>query len=227
MNTAERNLITARLLGKIYGGAYSSIELNRELRGIADERYVSRLFYGVLDKSVQLDYIISKLTKKRPKPIVCVVLRMGIYMLRYMDEPSYAVVNTQTELIKTLGKRELSGFVNAVLRASESVKLPIRDKNKALELSVNLSAPEWIAKKLIKEYGYDFAAAFLAAELTDKTHVRINEREINKDEFCALAPSIEQSPCGCFVPYAELRKINPGLYVVQSLASALAVECYT
>ena len=62
MNTAERNLITARLLGKIYGGAYSSIELNRELRGIADERdrgYVSRLFYGVLDKSVQLDYIIS------------------------------------------------------------------------------------------------------------------------------------------------------------------------
>ena len=108
MNTAERNLITARLLGKIYGGAYSSIELNRELRGIADERdrgYVSRLFYGVLDKSVQLDYIISKLTKKRPKPIVSVVLRMGIYMLRYMDEPSYAVVNTHTELIKTLGKR--------------------------------------------------------------------------------------------------------------------------
>ena len=229
MNTAERNLIAVKLLVKVYGGAYSSIELNRELREIPDERdraYVSRLFYGVLDKSVQLDYILSKLTKKRPKPLVCVVIKTGIYMLRYMDEPSYAVVNTQTEIIKKLGKRELAGFVNAVLRASETVKLPIQAKNKAFELSVNYSVPEWIARKLIKEYGCDFARDFLAAELTDKTHVRVNEKEIGKAAFRALVPSAEESPCGLFVSYGELKKLNPSLYVIQSLASALAVECY-
>lgn len=229
MNTAERNLIAVKLLVKVYGGAYSSIELNRELREIPDERdraYVARLFYGVLDKSVQLDYIVSKLTKKRPKPVVCVVIKTGIYMLRYMDEPSYAIVNTQTEIIKKLGKRELAGFVNAVLRASETVKVPIQAKDKAFELSVNYSAPEWIARKLIKEYGCDFARDFLAAELTDKTHVRVNEKEISKQAFKALLPSAEESSCGFFVSYGELKKLNPSLYVVQSLASALAVECY-
>ena len=229
MNTEERNLIAVRLLAKVYGGAYSSIELNRELRDVSDERdraYVSRLFYGVLDKSVQLDYILSKLTKKRPKPIVSIVIKTGIYMLRYMDEPSYAVVNTQTELIKKLGKRELAGFVNAVLRASENVKLPISSANKAFELSVNYSAPEWMTKKLIEEYGYDFTRDFLAAKLTDKTHVRVNENEITKAAFGLLAPSADESPCGFFVSFGDLKKINPSLYVVQSLASALAVECY-
>lgn len=229
MNTEDRNLIAVKLLVKVYGGAYSSIELNRELREIPDERdraYVSRLFYGVLDKSVQLDYILSKLTKKRPKPVVCIVIKTGIYMLRYMDEPSYAVVNTQTEIIKKLGKRELAGFVNAVLRASETVKLPIQAKDKAFELSVNYSVPEWIAKKLVEEYGYDFARDFLSSKLTDKTHVRVNEKEISKQSFKSLLPSAEESPCGFFVSYGELKKLNPSLYVVQSLASALAVECY-
>lgn len=81
MNTAERNLIAVKLLAKVYGGAYSSIELNRELREITDERdraYVSRLFYGVLDKSVQLDYILSELTNKRPKPVVGVVIKTAV-----------------------------------------------------------------------------------------------------------------------------------------------------
>ncbi len=229
MKTAERNLIVAKLLTKVYGGAYSSIELNHELRALADDRdrgYVSRLFYGVLDKSVQLDYIISKLTQKRPKTIVCIVIKIGIYMLRYMNEPAYAVVNTQTELIKKLGKRELAGFVNAVLRSSDEVKLPIETRNKAIELSVNYSVPEWIVRKIISEYGYDFARDFLSMKLTDKTHIRVNEKEISKADFRLLVPSAEESSCGFFVGYGELKNLNPSLYFVQSLASALAAECY-
>ena len=229
MKTADRNYIVAQLLMQVYGGAYSSIELNRELRAISDERdrgYVSHLFYGVLDKSVQLDYIISKLTKKRPKTVVSIVIKIGIYMLRYMNEPAYAVVNTQTELIKKLGKRELAGFVNAVLRSSEEIKLPIENKNKAIELSVNYSVPEWIVQKLIDEYGLDFAHDFLSKELTKKTHIRVNEKEISKADFRLLVPSAEESPCGFFVSYTELKNLNPSLYFVQSLASALATECY-
>lgn len=70
MNTAERNLIAARLLMKVYGGAYSSIELNRTLSQLSDERdraYVSRMFYGVLSKNTQLDYILGRLTERKPK----------------------------------------------------------------------------------------------------------------------------------------------------------------
>ena len=176
MRTAERNLIVTELLLKVYGGAYSSIELNKALNALRDERdkaYVSRLFYGVLSKNVQLDYILSVLAPKKPKPKVALVIKTGIYMLRYMDEPDYAVIDTQTELVKKLGKKELAGFVNAVLRKSNDVKIPITTKDKAFETSVNFSCPLWITAKLIAQYGLDFTRAFLGAILTDKTHVRI------------------------------------------------------
>lgn len=229
MRTAERNLIVTELLLKVYGGAYSSIELNKALNALRDERdkaYVSRLFYGVLSKNVQLDYILSVLAPKKPKPKVALVIKTGIYMLRYMDEPDYAVIDTQTELVKKLGKKELAGFVNAVLRKSKDVKIPITTKDKAFETSVNFSCPLWITAKLIAQYGLDFTRAFLGAILTDKTHVRINTDKISEEDFKAKLSYFNETPCGLFADYAELKKIDSSLYTFQSLASGLAVKYY-
>lgn len=133
MNTLDRNVIVYNALGKVFREkAYASLVLDEAIRGLdpRDAGYVTRLFYGVISKSVQLDYIIGKLTAKKPKPAVVIALKIGIYMLRYMSEPDYAVVSTQTELMKKIGKRELAGFVNAVLRRSGEVALPISDKTK-------------------------------------------------------------------------------------------------
>lgn len=229
MRTAERNLIVTELLLKVYGGAYSSIELNKALNSLHDERdkaYVSRLFYGVLSKNVQLDYILGMLAPKKPKPKVAVVIKTGIYMLRYMDEPDYAVTNTQTELIKKLGKKELSGFVNAVLRKSKDVKIPISDKDKVFETSINFSCPLWITKKLVSQYGLDFTRAYLGATPTDKTHVRVNTDKISKEDFKAKLSFFKETPCGFFVEYSDLKKTDSSLYTVQSLASGLAVKYY-
>ena len=187
METIERNLITARLLSKVFtDGAYSAIELNKTLNQIPDGRdraFVTRLFYGVLAKNTQLDYILSCLTDKRPKQIIRTVLKMGFYMLRYMEVPDYAVISTQVALTKKLGKKELSGLVNAVLRASTAVVLPIKDKNIAKEISVNYSCPEWIVKRLIEQKGKDFTISFLSASLTEKTHIRLNERVFSAEDF--------------------------------------------
>ena len=88
-------------------GAYSSLKLNETVKDLSDEKdraFVTRLFYGVISKTTQFDYIISRLAPKKPKPVVTVVLRMGLYMLRYMNTPAYATIDTQVELIKKLGK---------------------------------------------------------------------------------------------------------------------------
>lgn len=47
----------------------------------------------------------GRLTERKPKLAAAVVIKMGIYMLRFMDAPDYAVLNTQVELIKRLGKK--------------------------------------------------------------------------------------------------------------------------
>ncbi|MFR5063108.1 MAG: 16S rRNA (cytosine(967)-C(5))-methyltransferase RsmB [Christensenellales bacterium] len=229
MNTAERNLIAARLLMKVYGGAYSSIELNRTLSQLSDERdraYVSRMFYGVLSKNTQLDYILGRLTERKPKLAAAVVIKMGIYMLRFMDAPDYAVLNTQVELIKRLGKKELSGFVNAVLRRSADVILPISAKDAVFEISVNYSCPEWIVDRLISQYGEAFTRDFLSSRLPEKTHVRVNEDKINKENFIALTGG-DGSPCGVYSDYAALKKLPANYYAVQSLSSVLAAEYYS
>lgn len=229
MNTSERNLIAVRLLLNVYGGAYSSIELNKTLSQLTDERdraYVSRIFYGVLSKNTQLDYILGRLTERKPKPAAAAVIKMGIYMLRFMDEPDYAVLDTQVELMKRLGKKELSGFVNAVLRRSGDVKLPVFSKNAAFEISVNYSCPEWIVRKLISQYGEAFARGFLSASLPEKTHVRVNEDKISAESFIALSGG-ESSPCGVYSDYASLKKLPADYYAVQSLSSALAAEYYS
>lgn len=230
MESLERNLIVVRLLNKVYSdGAYSAIELNKALSELKDERdraYVTRLFYGALSKHTQLDYVLSRLTSKRPKQIVRIVLEVGIYMLRFMDMPDYAVISTQVSLIKKLGKRELAGFVNAVLRSSSNVVLPIKDKDKTKELSVNYSCPEWIIRRLTRERGVEFVEAYLSAELTSKTHVRLNKRRIDDEAFVKKIPGAVKSPCGYYVSGSELKRLQSDEYTVQSLSSALAAEYY-
>ena len=230
METLERNLIAVRLLGKVFSdGAYSAIELNKELNNLADNRdkaYVTRLFYGVLSKNTQLDYILSVLVKKNPKPIIRTVLKMGFYMLRYMKMPDYAVIDTQVNLTKKLGKKELSALVNAVLRASSKVVLPISDKSVVKEISVNCSCPEWIVKKLIQDYGVDFAREFLSANLTDKTHIRINKRLLADEQFLQKVPTAITSASGYYVDRESLNVLAPSEYTIQSLSSVLATEYY-
>ncbi len=229
MTTLERNYIAANLLRAVLdGGAYSTLELNHELKSIADERdkaYISRLFYGVLAKSVQLDYVLDKLVTKRPKPVVALCIKMGFYMLRYMDEPDYAVISTQVELVKKLGKRELSGFVNAVLRRSGEVELP-KNGDKATVLSVNCSCPLWVVKRLIKQWGVQKTEQYLSAEISEKTHIRVNTLKITPESFEKMLPAVTKSVSGYYVTRADVKSISDELYTVQSLSSVLATEYY-
>lgn len=229
MTTLERNEIVLRLLLKVREkGAYSTLELDRELRMDIDPRdgaYISRLFYGVLEKSVQLDYIISSLASKKPKPAAYAVLCMGIYMMRYMSEPDYAVVSTQVELMRRVGKGELGAFVNAVLRRSREVKIPASTGDETRDLSINYSCPEWLVKKIVLEYGTEFARDFLAAEIDGRVHIRNNPDKIGRVELAALTGG-SPTPTGCYVSPERLAGADRSLYAVQSLASTLAAESY-
>lgn len=230
MEAKERSYVAYGLLDEVLRkGAYSSIELNKKLNALDDERdkaFVTRLFYGVLSKNTQLEYILSRLTTKRPKPAPTLAIKMGAYMLLYMDVPDYAVINTQVDLVKRLGKKEVSGFVNAVLRKVKTVTLPLKSGNKIKDISVNYSCPEWIVKLLVKDYGADFTTAYLSAKLPEKTHIRANLNVISDDEFKKKYPQLEQSTYGLYASKNELNKIPSKEYIIQSLSSCYAVRYF-
>lgn len=103
--------------------AYSNIVLNRFLGGAGggvDSQFVTRLFYGTIERKNTLDYMISAFAGRRPEKIdldVLCILRAGAYQLKYMDSvPDYAAIDSSVELCRAYKKKSAKGFVNAVLR---------------------------------------------------------------------------------------------------------------
>ena len=100
-------LQAVKLLGKTFSkGGYSNILLDKTLSetsmGEKDKNFCAALYYGVLERRITLDHIITgysrmKLSKLRPE--ILNILRIGIYQLKFMDNiPDSAAVNESVNL---------------------------------------------------------------------------------------------------------------------------------
>lgn len=121
--------------------------------------FVTALFYGVLERQITLDCIISLYSKNSPAPEVRVLLRTALYQLLYMDSvPESAAVNETVALAPKYAK----GYVNAVLRnfLRAGKELP-----EQASLSVKYSCPDWLIKKWTDEYGSEEALQILRTSL--------------------------------------------------------------
>lgn len=228
----SRELICFRLLRNVLvEKGYGAISLSKQLNEIdseSDKAYVSNLFYGTLEKNVQFDYVLSKLTQKKPKPSVGIAIKMGLYMLWYGNTPAYAATDKTVRLVKALGKEGVSGFVNAVLRNASSVTLPkVGEVGNADYLSITYSVPLWIVKELISDYGYETAEEIMKGEAEKRVHIRNNGRVITKEGLKKkLNGEYESTRYGFFVNYATTKNLVPSEYTVQSYASTVAVNAY-
>lgn len=73
--------------------------------------------FGFCRHYFRLEAMASHLVKKRPKEIeIWIVLLMGLYQLRYMHMPDYAVVKETVALLEKIKKVWAKGLINAVLR---------------------------------------------------------------------------------------------------------------
>lgn len=228
MTNYERQKFVYGLLCKVYfDKAYCGIVLNDGI-GLApegDRAFITKVFYGVIEKDVYLNYALSALVKQSPQPKVELVMKIGLYQLYFTDQAPYAVVSSSVDLVKSIGKKEVAGFVNATLKNYKKVRFP--DKTDKINyLSVFGGVPVWLAKKLSAEYGFDSALETLTFRLTDKTHIRNNPAVISKEELKNKYGLLDQSEYGFFVGAEQLKKMAPDEYTVQSLSSMKAVKIY-
>ena len=226
MNTAFLN--SYECLKSVYvDKAFSSIELNKRLLFAkkSDKALITKIVYGVLDTDIELDYILSKFTKKVNKDAV-IFLKIGVYCLKYLSIPVYAVVNDVAEIAKATGDRRLVGFVNATLKNVannlQSVEYPTDEVD---FYSVKYSYPKWALLKLIKDYGKQTAFEIVSAKLPTATTIRVNTDKISVDEFEKLLQQRQIDYTSTILPNAFAvhgkLDINEDLYTVQSLSSML------
>ena len=85
--------LAVELLNKTFtNSGYSNIQLGAGLEKSAlderDKRLCSVIYYGVIERKITLDYIISNLSNRNPEKLditVLNILRTGLYQILYMD----------------------------------------------------------------------------------------------------------------------------------------------
>ena len=238
--TNQRKLAVSILLKIENDNAYSNLtlasffkdtDLNNE-----GKAFVSALVYGVLDRKITLDFVLSKFMKtplKKTAPFTLCVLRTALYQIMFMDKvPESAAVNEAVKLIKKSKENRNAGFVNAVLRSVLRAESLIEPGDSIKDLSIRYSAPEWIVESFVCDYGKETAIKLLEESLKfAPITLRVNTLKTSayalKEQLCIKADEtvFENSLIlekGLDLANNELYK--QGLFHIQDLASQKAIS---
>ena len=224
--------------------AYSNLAIDSAVKAFCpdstDCAFISRLVYGVTERKITLDYIISGCLSQpisKLKKEVLVILRLGTYQLVFSDKiPASAAVNESVKLAKNNKCGFATGLVNAVLRKVANVGFTIpEDTDSVKRISVLYSAPEELVKFLSYHYGENNAEEFLKSALQPKKIIiRVNTAKTTPEE---LKTQLEKEGVGVnetSVPNAfqinvnkavyELESYKKGLFHVEDISSQLCIE---
>lgn len=208
-----------------------------------ERAFITRVVNGTLERMIELDHIIhsfSKVKVNKMKPVIRMILRSGVYQIKYMDAvPDSAVCNESVKLTGKRGFTGLKGFVNGVLRNVSrnlaKVEYPSREKDPEGYLSIRYSLPAWLAAQWILEYGLEKAEEIGEGFFAERPLcVRCNTSRISREELAERlrregveATPDEEVPCALWLQgydhVAGLPEFREGLFYVQDLSSMRAV----
>ena len=238
-----RKLAVKALLKIEKDNAYSNITLNSFLKETElekeDKAFFSALVYGVLDRKITLDYVLSSFMKtplKKTAPFTLNALRVGLYQIMFMDKiPDSAAVNETVKIIKSSKESRSAGFVNAVLRSAIRSEIELPKGESAKDLSVRFSCPEWIVESFINDYGKENAVKLLEESLNaPPVTLRVNTVKITsyelilKLEDMGITAKKGEIPDSLIIEKGMDISSNPlykqGLFYAQDYASQKAVS---
>ena len=161
--TSNSRQLAFLALRSVHRGAFADVSIDKVLHqtdlSAIDRRLLTELVYGCVRRQRTLDALIDQLAaKKTQPPDLRIILHLGLYQLRYLNQiPASAAVNTTVELAKQNGFSGLTGFVNGLLRqylrvneVSDLLQLP----DSLIErLGVLHSFPDWIVQVWLDQFG--------------------------------------------------------------------------
>lgn len=238
--------LACKILNKIeHDKAYSNITLDSCLeenkKSVSSASFVTALVYGVTERRITLDFVLSGyLTQplKKLKPEVLTILRTGVYQLKFMDKiPASAAVNESVKLTKLFKCSFASGLVNSVLRkvSQNDIVYPDTD-DKIYDLSIKFSCPVSLVSHFCNDYGIENAEGILSSSIgsvpvrarvntlltdTDTLIKSLQNEQISAIKCPQIENHIEFSNIGSI---EELKEYKNGLFHIQDASSALCVK---
>ncbi len=240
-----REIVLKELLKSDKNEQYVNLTLKRNEKEHSKEdiAFMTRLFYGVLERKITLDYILDRHLKtgmhKLPKEVAW-ALRMGVYQLYYMDKvPSHAAVFETVELIKKRYKK-LAPLVNGVLRSveredKEALFQKLEQEDRYQYLSVKYAVNEPMIKHWMEQFGEYFTESLCESFFQDKDmYLRLNFLKKPKEEILKelKEAGIEYADSGMeesvlvrdIHDISSLKPYQEGLIYIQGQSSTLAAK---
>lgn len=237
---ADARAVALEVIRDVEEGAFLNLSMKKKLSclNVQDRRFCARLCSATIQNLTRIDYIIDSFTQgKRVHRLIRDILRLGVCQLMFFSSvPESAAVNECVKLAAASPKRQLKGFVNAVLKniAKNKDNIAYPDRKDAVKyMSVMYSYPEWLVKKYIADYGEEFTHAMLSYESPALTCVRANRLKITPEELDKKLSKYDVAK-GKYVSDAryiknlnaidEMEEYLSGELTVQSESSMLVVE---
>ncbi len=148
-----------------YDKAYSNLALDAALAAAdaKDKAFTASLVYGVTERKLTLDYLLTPYLKGKTKPKVKIILYLGVYQLCFLDKvPASAAINESVKLADAVGCSFYKGLINAVLHRVNQQRIALSEID---DLSVRYSCPQALINLWKKQYGEAAMLQILEASL--------------------------------------------------------------
>ena len=190
---------------------------------VRDRALVTELFYGVMRRLSELDFLTTCLCHAELDDDTRALLRLGLYQLFHTRIPVWAAVKETVSLAPHAG-----GLVNAVLRRADRERAELLAELATAPRSIQWSHPKFLLEKWAVSFGHDATRAL--AEWNNSPAplcVRANTIKTTRDELLAALPGSEPHPfhpLAIRVPSIPPDWIARGLCYVQDPSTLAACE---
>lgn len=249
-----RALVLELLLAVLKDGEYSHIVRSAVLEKYQyltkqERSFLTRLTEGVLERQIELDYIINQFSKTKTnkmKPPIRCILQIGVYQLKYMDSvPASAACNEAVRLTAKKGFPTLKGFVNGVLRNISrninNIIYPDEKKQPFFAYSVRFSIPEWMLRQWEKDYGWEKTKSIAESfQSKVRTCIRVNRMKTTPEKLLhsfqkqgilaerIYLPQYPKFDCAMYLSgydyLAGIPEFLEGMFMVQDMSSMLVTQ---
>ncbi len=232
-NSEPRYLAFDSLKKCMKGNKYYNLEVLSRLSDSAlDERDRSLytvLVYGVTEKSIMLDYVISRFSRVPSDKLdldVLVALRLGVYQILCLDRvPDFSACDESVKLVGHKAK----AYVNAVLRKVTENKKAVLEVIEKAPLDIRFSMPQGIIDIWIRSYGEEQALEILKGLSTPPPlTLRVNTLKVTSAELSEkIGVAVHEGLGDMLVANGNAQSLygfDEGLFFVQGTNSRYAVQ---
>lgn len=238
MNNFNHRATAATILTSLLAGRGSLSTLLTQYKNIDEYGLLQELCFGssrwfdLLDRVSGM--LLSKPLKKKDTDIRCLII-VGLYQLRELSLPDYAVINETVNATRKLKKPWAKGLVNAVLRnylrERDAIELKLKDD----PTQPLLSHPQWFVDELIQQWPEQYRQILANNNLRPPMTLRTNLLQITPEQALQKLSDADISATRGNLantaiylkkplPVTELPGFNEGMLSVQDEASQLVPQ---